>query len=108
MALISFASIHDKWPATLLIFLFGYSVTTGSVASQTLVQNTIHDAMRGRVLSLWVAFTRGAPALGVLIIGWFANLYGLMWPNIVASLLCFAGLLMMVGKRRLMSEYFES
>src|SRR5688572_23812297 len=108
VSLMWFASTQDKWLATFLIFCFGYSLTICTVAGQTLVQNAIDDVMRGRVLSLWVAFTRGAPALGVLVIGWFANLYGLMWPNIVAALLCFSGLLLMVRRRREMRAYFEN
>ncbi|MES2624367.1 MAG: MFS transporter [Pseudomonadota bacterium] len=107
VSLIWFASTQNKWLATGLIFCFGYSITICTVASQTLVQTAIDDVMRGRVLSLWVAFTRGAPALGVLVIGWFANIYGLMWPNVIAGLLCLCGLLLMVRRRRDMRKYFE-
>ncbi|MDG2176964.1 MAG: MFS transporter [Gammaproteobacteria bacterium] len=108
LTLIGFASIKTVWIATGLILVFGYAITIGSVAGQTLVQNSIDDHMRGRVLSLWAAFTRGAPAVGVLIIGWFANIYGLMLPNIVAALCCFIGLILMIGKRQQMREFFES
>lgn len=107
VALAGFATIETVWIATGLIFLFGYAITIGSVASQTLVQNSIDDHMRGRVLSLWAAFTRGAPAVGVLIIGWFANRFGLMWPNLVAAVCCFASLLMMSTRRREMRAFFE-
>jgi MFS family permease len=108
LSLIGFASIKTVWIATCLILVFGYAITIGSVAGQTLVQNSIDDHMRGRVLSLWAAFTRGAPAVGVLVIGWFANIYGLMLPNIVAALCCFIGLILMIGKRQQMREFFES
>jgi len=108
MTLIGFALARQVWLATLLIFVFGYAITVGSVASQALVQNSIDDAMRGRVLSLWVAFTRGAPALGVLLIGWASHYFGLMWPNIAAGLLCLLGLLLMLGKRRQMRAFFEA
>jgi len=108
LTLIGFASIKTVWIATCLILVFGYAITIGSVAGQTLVQNSIDDRMRGRVLSLWAASTRGAPAVGVLIIGGFANIYGLMLPNIVAALCCFIGLILMIGKRQEMREFFES
>lgn len=108
LAMIGFAFTTNKWLATGLIFVFGYAVTVGSVASQTLVQNSIDDDMRGRVLSLWVAATRGAPALGVIIIGWVANYVGLVWPTVIAGLLCFAGLLLLMGERRQMRQYFEN
>lgn len=107
VSLIWFASTTNRWLAALLILVFGYSITIGTVAAQTLVQNRIDDSMRGRVLSLWVAFTRGAPALGVLIIGWIANQYGLMLPNVAAAFLCLGGLLLMLKKRREMRRYFE-
>jgi len=108
ISLTGFAVITVEWIAAVLMLVFGYAVTIGSVAGQTLVQNSIDDDMRGRVLSLWAAFTRGAPAVGVLIIGWFSNLYGLMWPNVIAAAFCFIGLVIMVSRRRVMRGYFET
>lgn len=108
ISLTGFAVIAVEWIAAVLMLVFGYAITIGSVAGQTLVQNSIDDDMRGRVLSLWAAFTRGAPAVGVLIIGWFSNLYGLMWPNVIAAACCFIGLVMMVSRRREMRRYFET
>jgi MFS family permease len=102
-----FAATTQVWLATLLIFVFGYAITVSTVASQTLVQNQIDDEMRGRVLSLWVAFTRGAPALGVLVIGWFAAQYGLMWPNLVAALLCLVCAFLLLKRRQQMQLWFE-
>ena len=108
IAIIGFSLTTNKWLASAFIFTMGFSITITSVASQTLVQNSVADEMRGRVLSLWVAFTRGGPALGVLVIGWFANKFGLVVPNIVAALICFLGLLMLLRKRKVMRDYFES
>lgn len=108
ITMIGFSSTAIPWLATLLIFIMGFSITLCTVASQTMVQNSIDDRVRGRVLSLWVAFARGGPAFGVLIIGWFADYYGLMWPNIGAAVLCFLGLLLLLGKRKEMRSYFES
>jgi len=108
VALVGFAVINMEWLAAGLMFVFGYAVTIGSVAGQTLVQNSIDDEMRGRVLSLWAAFTRGAPALGVLIIGWVANMVGLMWPNVIAALCCFIGLVVMTRKRKEMRQFFAA
>jgi MFS family permease len=102
-----FACTRSVWLATFLIFVFGYAITVSTVASQTLVQNRIDDEMRGRVLSLWVAFTRGAPALGVLVIGWFAARFGLMWPNVVAALLCLGCAALLLRRRQDMRMWFE-
>jgi len=108
VSLFWFAITKEPMLAATLLLVFGYSVTIGTVAAQTLVQNTIDDNMRGRVLSLWVAFTRGAPAVGVLVIGWLATHFGLMWPNVCAALCCLAGLLLMLKRRREMRHYFEA
>jgi predicted MFS family arabinose efflux permease len=108
LCLAGFASTTNKPLATVLILLFGYSITVVTVAAQTLVQNSVDDNMRGRVLSLWVAFTRGAPALGVLGIGWVANHVGLMWPNVAAALCCLTGLILMLKKQREMRAFFEA
>lgn len=107
IAMAAFALSGNRWLAAILMLIFGYAITIGSVASQTLVQNRVDDAMRGRVLSLWVASTRGAPALGVLIIGWMANYLGLVIPFIAAALLCFWGLSVMASRRKIMRSYFE-
>lgn len=102
-----FASTSQVWLATLLIFVFGYSITVSTVASQTLLQSRVDDEMRGRVLSLWVAFTRGAPAIGVLVIGWFASHFGLMWPNLAAALVCLLCACVLLKRRKQMRLWFE-
>lgn len=94
--------------AVVLVFVFGYAITVVTVAAQTMVQNSVDDNMRGRVLSLWVAFTRGAPALGVLVIGWVANEHGLMWPTAAAAVLGLGGMILMLKRRREMRGFFET
>ncbi len=108
VSMLGFALTTDATLAAVLLVVFGYSVTICAVGSQTMVQNSIDDAMRGRVLSLWVAATRGPPALGVLVLGWLASYYGLQWPFIAASLFCLAGLWRLSARRRVMRAYFES
>jgi len=107
ISMLGFALTSNELAATLLLFVFGYSVTICAVAGQTLVQNSIEDAMRGRVLSLWVAATRGPPALGVLVLGYLGSRYGLQWPFAGSALLCLAGLLWLARGRKTMRSYFE-
>lgn len=108
VSMLGFALTTDVTLAAALLVVFGYSVTICAVGSQTMVQNSIDDAMRGRVLSLWVAATRGPPALGVLVLGWLASYYGLQWPFIAASLVCLVGLWHLSSQRRVMRRYFEA
>jgi MFS family permease len=108
VSMIGFVFSTNETVAAALMVMFGYTVTICAVGSQTLVQNSIDDAMRGRVLSLWVAATRGPPALGVLLLGWLASRYGLQWPFIGASVICLIGLWRLAAGRRVMREYFEN
>jgi MFS family permease len=64
LTLLGFALTTTLWIGAVLMLVFGYAVTVCAVASQTLVQHRGDDAMRGRVLSLWVAATRGPPGVG--------------------------------------------
>lgn len=108
LSMLGFAMTHNEMIGAALMLVFGYSVTICAVAGQTLVQNSIDDAMRGRVLSLWVAATRGPPALGVLVLGWLGGMYGLQWPFVGAAVICLLGLLWFAKSRRVMREFFEA
>lgn len=79
-------SFLDWYPLGLAsLAIFGFSMTSGGVAVQQLVQLAVPDAMRGRVLSLFGMFFRGGPALGALIMGWAADTVGLHWPVAVGA-----------------------
>jgi MFS family permease len=53
--------------------VLGFSITRGLVSTQTFVQLTTPDALRGRVLSVHGLIARGSPALGALVIGFVAD-----------------------------------
>ena len=79
-------SFIDWYPLALVcLFVFGFAMTSGGVAVQQLVQLSVPDAMRGRVLSLFGMFFRGGPALGALLMGWLADMVGLHWPVAVGA-----------------------
>ena len=107
IALAVFAWTTQIYVGLLAVFAIGWTITLSSVSSQTMVQNSIDDEIRGRVLSLWAATTRGAAAFGVLIIGFVADYFGLFWTNIVAALLCMIGLIWFWQKSKQMQLYFE-
>lgn len=71
---------------TLLCVLAGFSTTFVGVSSQTLLQLALADEFRGRVMSLWTTVSFGAPALGALLIGIFAEIIGLGTALAVAAM----------------------
>ena len=106
--LMIFAWTSDYMLGLVMIFIVGWTVTLSAVSSQTLIQNSIDDKVRGRVLALWAAATRGATAIGVLLIGLLADFFGLFWPNILAALLCLWGLIWLWRHQKQMQAYFEA
>ena len=65
-------------------FGIGVAGTQGLVGTQTFVQLTTPDRLRGRVLSIHGLIARGSPALGALVIGFAADRVGLAWAESLA------------------------
>jgi predicted MFS family arabinose efflux permease len=107
IALAVFAWTSIFYLGMLAVFVIGWTITLSAVSSQTMVQNSIDDEIRGRVLSLWAALTRGAAAIGVLIIGFFSDFFGLSWTNSIAALLCLISLIWFWQRSHHMRDYFE-
>ena len=63
------------------------------VGSYSLIQNATNRDMRGRVISVSVSITVGGPALGALLIGWFAEFVGLQWAVAASALTALAAIL---------------
>jgi predicted MFS family arabinose efflux permease len=55
-------------------------MVVAGVGTQTLLQTSVDEAMRGRVLSLFGLIFRGGPALGALVMGAASELLGLQAP----------------------------
>lgn len=60
-------------------------MTSCGIATQQLIQLSVPDKMRGRVLSLFGMVFRSGPALGALLMGWIADTTGLSWPVAVGA-----------------------
>jgi len=66
--------------AMVCLAVVGFSMTSGGVATQQLVQMAVPDELRGRVLSLFGMIFRAGPGAGALIMGRIADATGLAWP----------------------------
>jgi predicted MFS family arabinose efflux permease len=60
--------------------LAGFGMVVAGVGTQTLLQTSVEEAMRGRVLSLFGLIFRGGPALGALVMGAASEIVGLQAP----------------------------
>jgi len=71
--------------ALVCLAVLGFSMTSGGVATQQIVQLAVADEMRGRVLSLFGMIFRAGPGAGALLMGRIADITGLAWPVTVGA-----------------------
>ncbi|QIE55319.1 MFS transporter [Pikeienuella piscinae] len=65
------------WAALAIVAVIGFCSTLTGVTMQSVVQITVDDAHRGRVMSLWVMVGIGSASLGALTMGAAAEITGL-------------------------------
>ena len=86
LALLVFASTNIFFLGLGALFLVGMFQLTSGVSSQTLMQNTVAPAVRGRVIGLSTGMAIGLPAIGGLILGPLGKEFGVQLPFIVAMI----------------------
>ena len=75
------------WVAIIAVTSGGFGMVVAGVGTQTLMQTSVDEAVRGRVLSLFGLVFRSGPAIGALIMGLASELVGLRWPLATGSLI---------------------
>ena len=68
--------------------VLGVIISMCGVGSQILIQTLVDDEVRGRVSSLWGVIAFGGTALGSLVVGGAASVWGLQDVVVVAGLAC--------------------
>lgn len=84
VAVIAFAFSGHIYAGAACMAAMGFFMLVGGVGSQTLIQNAVDPAMRGRAVSLYILFSWGLPAIGALVAGWIASAAGLQ-PTIATG-----------------------
>ncbi len=77
LALMLSMMVGQLWGAVAFLMVVGGFMLTGNVGAQSLIQNSVDSRVRARVLSLFIVFAHGLPAIGAVIIGWIASQAGL-------------------------------
>jgi MFS family permease len=76
VALLLFAGAPSFWFALLPLIVVGATAQVATVIAQTMLQETVEDSMRGRVMSFFMSATWGANRVGALPIGFAAEAVG--------------------------------
>ena len=80
--------------------LSAFALAMGGVGIQTIVQYTVPEAFRGRVLGLYGLLWLGCPAVGLLAVGALSDVWGFQVALASALLLPAAAWVWTAGKRR--------
>lgn len=79
----------SRWPvvSVILLFLSGFGMITQFSATNTLLQTTVDERMRGRVLSLYSMSFMGFTPLGNLMLGLVSDRFGVTITFVMAALI---------------------
>jgi MFS family permease len=77
VALLVSMMVGQLWVAVISLMVVGVFMLIGNVGAQSLIQNAVDPRIRARVLSVFIVFAHGLPAIGAVIIGWIASFAGL-------------------------------
>lgn len=77
LALAGFSFTRSMWAGWPLLAVFGAFVLSTSVSTNTLLQQSVDDSWRGRVIGLYFMFFLGMAPLGNLLAGTLAAHFGL-------------------------------
>lgn len=103
-----FVLIRDFLIACAIFATAGFFTAVFATAAQTLIQSSVRDEMRGRVMSLWFIISRGGPDLGALLIGISAELAGLQPVFVLGAAACAFVSLLAWGRRRALASALEA
>jgi MFS family permease len=69
----------DEWFFALALVVIGVSAQTFTTSTNSLVQLSTEQSMRGRVIAILLAVTLGGTPIGAPIVGWVADRFGPRW-----------------------------
>ena len=97
IALLALAPLKTVTACAILLYVVGVCFTMWTANSQSLLQLTVPDHLRGRVLSLYLFAFAGLAPLGGLFAGWLSEVGGTELAFLVAGI---TGLLMTLAALR--------
>ena len=88
--IVALGLLQNFYAAIVIVASLGVILSLCGVGSQILIQTMVDDEVRGRVSSIWGMIAFGGTALGGLIVGSAATVWGLQNAVLVTGVLCAA------------------
>ncbi len=96
------------WAAVAFATVAAFAVTTSTIGSAAVIQTAVPDEIRGRVLGIFGALYRAAPAVGAVGMGWASDVIGLRWPVAIGAAVCLGWWLLMQALKPRIEARFEA
>ncbi|HZW04059.1 MAG TPA: MFS transporter, partial [Anaerolineaceae bacterium] len=77
-----------------IMMLIGWGTVTQLTLTNTLIQLSIPDHLRGRVIATYIWVMQGTAPFGSLFIGWLAQEWGAPTAVLVGGFICVAGFML--------------
>lgn len=95
-----YAISTNFYTTVVVVGLMGAMLSLCGIGSQILIQTNVDDEVRGRVSSIWGMIAFGGTAIGSLLIGIAADLFGLQQTLAVAAAGCLVATLLLRVERK--------
>lgn len=102
-----FAMSTNIWTGALLLAVSGFTQACTGTGTQTLIQSSVADRLRGRVMSVWLVIGRGGPALGAMVMGTTAEMFGFGPPLLTGALVTFFAAAYVMPRRTKIAHMLE-
>jgi MFS family permease len=86
--IMALALSHQSWLAYSMMFLCGFGMIASIASINTLIQSTISDDMRGRVMSFYAVALMGMNPLGSFLAGSSASTIGIRYTLLIGGAVC--------------------
>jgi len=90
LALILLSFMQSAFPAYVLLTLIGWGTVTQLAIMNVLIQVQVPDGLRGRVFSTYLWAIQGVAPFGSLLIGWWAQTWGVPRTLLVCGIIILA------------------
>jgi MFS family permease len=105
--LCAFTATGIFWVGLVAVFVLGFVITVNGAGIQTLIQSAVDAEVRGRVLGLYGLIVRGAPSVGALLMGAFAERVGFALPMVCGAVICILAWALANARQRRMTQALE-
>ncbi|MDE0800040.1 MAG: MFS transporter [Rhodospirillaceae bacterium] len=102
-----FAMSTNIWTGALLLAVSGFTQACTGTGTQTLIQSSVTDRLRGRVMSVWLVIGRGGPALGAMVMGTAAEIFSFGPPLLTGALVTFFAAAYVMPRRTKVARMLE-